>query len=122
MTPVVKISANLQLSGRGEGFTRSFDIVIMVPDTNVNALQMITSKEILKASKLENKRQKEHTIIEDGNDKHHKRREVKLPYQCEQHKTKLSQWWENRMRFIGIDLGLSRGGKKTWGTVQIDSV
>jgi hypothetical protein len=30
-TPVVKISANFQLSGSGEGFTRSFDIVIMVP-------------------------------------------------------------------------------------------
>jgi hypothetical protein len=30
-TPVVKISANFQLSGGGEGFTRSFDIVIMVP-------------------------------------------------------------------------------------------
>lgn len=29
--PVVKISASFQLSGRGEGFTRSFDMVIMVP-------------------------------------------------------------------------------------------
>jgi hypothetical protein len=29
--PVVKISASFQLSGRVEGFTRSFDMVIMVP-------------------------------------------------------------------------------------------
>ena len=29
--PVVKISASFQLSGSGDGFTRSFDIVIMVP-------------------------------------------------------------------------------------------
>jgi hypothetical protein len=29
--PVVKISESFQLSGCGEGFTRSFDIVIIVP-------------------------------------------------------------------------------------------
>lgn len=34
MTPVVKISANFQLSGRGDGFTLSFDIVIMVPGSS----------------------------------------------------------------------------------------
>lgn len=31
MMPVVKISASFQLSGKGDGFTLSFDIVIMVP-------------------------------------------------------------------------------------------
>lgn len=30
-TPVAKISANFQLSGIGDGFTLSFEIVIMVP-------------------------------------------------------------------------------------------
>ena len=30
-TPVAKISANFQLSGCGDGFTLSFEIVIMVP-------------------------------------------------------------------------------------------
>lgn len=33
MIPVAKISASFQLSGRGEGFTLSFDIVIIVPDS-----------------------------------------------------------------------------------------
>lgn len=30
-TPVAKISASFQLSGRGDGFTLSFDMVMMVP-------------------------------------------------------------------------------------------
>lgn len=29
--PVVNISASFQLSGRGDGFTRSFEIVMIVP-------------------------------------------------------------------------------------------
>lgn len=33
MTLVVKISANFQLSGKGDGFTLSFDIVMIVPET-----------------------------------------------------------------------------------------
>ena len=39
--PVVKISASFQLSGSGEGFTQSFDIVIMVP---VHTRQLFRSK------------------------------------------------------------------------------
>ena len=31
MTPVAKISESFQLSGKGDGFTLSFDIVMIVP-------------------------------------------------------------------------------------------
>lgn len=40
MMPVAKISANFQLSGRGDGFTLSFDIVIMVPANDLKNTQV----------------------------------------------------------------------------------
>jgi hypothetical protein len=36
------------------------------------------------------------TIIENGNDKHHKRWKVKLPYESQQHETKLSPYQTNK--------------------------
>ena len=43
-TPVAKISLSFQLSGIGEGLTLSFDIVIIVPVSNI---EIRTKKKIM---------------------------------------------------------------------------
>lgn len=48
--PVAKISFNFQLSGRGEGLTRSFEIVMIVPRVQYKKLNSGYVKMIKKIS------------------------------------------------------------------------
>lgn len=55
MMPVAKISDSFQLSGRGEGFTLSLDIVIMVPDDIMGELISFKKKEAIVRKKTQYK-------------------------------------------------------------------
>lgn len=60
--PVANISFNFQLSGIGDGLTRSFEIVIIVPVVAIN-------QEREKLDEIEQvKSQIDLTVIEDGDD------------------------------------------------------
>lgn len=87
ITPVAKISLSFQLSGTGDGFTLSFDMVIIVPTKhNFNFMDKFERKTL---AKIFLTKTRELTIVKNGNDENHERREVKFPDDRYQHKTKL---------------------------------
>lgn len=90
MTPVAKISFSFQLSGSGDGFTRSFEIVMMVPKNTIHIWDN-AELDIFTYHSIDRHIWQGPTIIKDGDDKNHERWEVEFPYQRNKQKSKLQE-------------------------------